>query len=111
MEEQLACPQCGNPQLDVDAQNSVVYCRRCGFAVRVDPRTGEVTPLQQPTPQGVPPTVYRTSEKTIFGMDPLTFLLGGTALLLLLTFIYNWDTTIFAILEVILFVLWWFLKK
>ena len=110
MEDQLACPQCGNPHLDVDAQNSVVYCRKCGFAVRVDPQTGEVTPLQQPTPQGVPPAAYR-GEKTIFGMEPLTFLLGGTAVLLLLTFIYNWDAMLFAVLEAALLILWWFLRR
>ncbi|MFH1247035.1 MAG: hypothetical protein V1644_01515, partial [Candidatus Micrarchaeota archaeon] len=44
---ELACPQCGNPNLDVDEQSSVVYCKKCGFAVKVDPQTGEAVPISQ----------------------------------------------------------------
>ena len=43
----VSCPQCGNPNLDVDAQNNVVFCKKCGFAVKVDPQTGNVTPISE----------------------------------------------------------------
>lgn len=79
---ELACPQCGNPNLDVDAENSVVFCRRCGFAVRVDPQTGDVTPISRGGKPGEAPKVY--AGHTILGMDPLLFFMGGTALMLVL---------------------------
>ncbi len=101
----LSCPQCGNPQLDVDAQNDVVFCRRCGFAVKVDPQTGEATPLSQGGPTQVAPAVY--SEKSILGTDPLTFLLGGMVVVLIGYLVFNLDTTLVAILAVIVFVIYW----
>lgn len=107
---ELACPQCGNPNLDVDEQNSVVYCQKCGFAVKVDPQTGEAIPLSPggQTPQGgaAPAAVY--SEKTIFGMDPLTFWMAGFAILLLLFFLsIIRDPTILVLLVAVLTVVWW----
>ncbi len=108
---ELACPQCGNPNLDVDEQNSVVYCQKCGFAVKVDPKTGEAVPISQGQQQGLatagqPPQVY--SDKTIFGMDPLTFWMGGFAILLLLFFLgIVRDLTILVALIVVLTAVWW----
>ncbi len=109
----MACPQCGNPRLDVDAENNVVFCRKCGFAVHVDPATGNVTPIQAGGPVAQAPPVYH--ERTILGMDPLTFWMGGTALLLLAT-IFGFfrslgeETTVFIALEALL-TAYWFLKK
>jgi len=112
-EEQMACPQCGNPNLDVDAENNVVFCRKCGFAVHVDPATGNVTPIQQGGPAAQAPAVY--AEKTVFGTDPLTFWMGGTALLLLATIFglfkaFGDEITAFIILEAII-TLYWLVKK
>lgn len=112
----VSCPQCGNPNLDVDAQNNVVYCRKCGFAVQVDPQTGNVVPLSPPQGamaggagmQQAVPGVYRKPE--IFGMDALTFFMLGTAVLLLATLAYNLDLTIFVILEIVLFLVYWKFK-
>jgi len=108
----VACPNCGNPNLDVDAQNSVVYCKKCGFAVRVDPATGETTPLN-PGAQagGVPaqgsPEVY-SGGGTVFGMDPFMFWMVGTAVLLLLTLLAVIPDLIwFAGLEILLTAFWW----
>ncbi len=108
---ELACPQCGNPNLDVDEQNSVVYCKKCGFAVKVDPQTGEAVPLapggQTPAIGGaaLPPQV----EKTVFGMDPLTFWMGGFAILLLLFFLgILRDPVTLLLLVVVLTLVWWF---
>jgi hypothetical protein len=108
-EESMACPQCGNPQLDVDAQNNVVFCKKCGFAVQVDPATGNVTPLQQGGPAAQAPAAY--VEKSVFGMDPLTFWMGGTAILLLATIFglfrsFGDEITVFVSLEVLLSALW-----
>jgi len=86
----VSCPQCGNPNLDVDAQNNVVYCRKCGFAVSVDPQTGNVTPISeggapmQAAPAQQPP--YSGGEHSILGMEPLTFFLFFLALLAILMF-------------------------
>lgn len=102
----VACPQCGNPNLDVDAQNSVVYCRKCGFAVHVDPQTGDVQPLAPGGAPGEAPPAY--AEKTILGTDPLTFLLGGTAALLLLTIINVFSFSWFVLLEAVLVIFWWY---
>ncbi len=116
---EMACPQCGNPNLDVDEQNSVVYCQKCGFAVKVDPQTGQATPISQGQAQGglagagaqMPMGGYGGGERTIFGMDPLTFWLGGFALLLLLFFLgVIRDFTIIALLLVVLTVVWWMKK-
>jgi len=85
----VSCPQCGNPNLDVDAQNNVVYCKKCGFAVRVDPETGNVTPIseggtvmQAPQQQ----ESYSGGSRSILGMEPLTFFLFFLALLAILMF-------------------------
>ena len=106
----IACPQCGNPNLDVDEANSVVYCKKCGFAVKVDPATGNVTPISQGGPQPgtgnlAPPPVYRKSG--IFGMDSLTFFMLGLALLLLVTFLYNLDFTILGVGIAALALIYW----
>jgi ribosomal protein S27E len=105
----VACPQCGNPNLDVDAANSVVFCKKCGFAVRVDPQTGDVTPLAPGGGQGagapMAPEVYA---KTILGMDPLTFLLGGTALLLALNIFNFFGFQWFVVFEAVLVIFWWY---
>ncbi len=115
MGEELACPQCGNPNLDVDEQNSVVYCQKCGFAVKVDPQTGEAVPISQGgAPRGLaeagqPMQAY--NGHTIFGMDPLTFWMGGFAILLLLFFLgVLRDLTILVLLLAVLTALWWMKK-
>ncbi|HLD75424.1 MAG TPA: TFIIB-type zinc ribbon-containing protein [Candidatus Norongarragalinales archaeon] len=92
----MACPQCGNPNLDVDAQNSVVFCKKCGFAVQVDPQTGNVTPLSQGSmpatgQQMAPPEYAPQGEGNLFGMDKLTFFMAGLALILFAVFILNLD--------------------
>ncbi|MFH1780177.1 MAG: hypothetical protein ABH803_03490 [Candidatus Micrarchaeota archaeon] len=108
----LACPSCGNPQLDVDEQNSVVYCKRCGFAAKVDPQTGEVNVINQGgVPQGqagpgTAPKVY--SSKSIFGMDAFTFFMLGTAVTLLLTVIGVLTLDLFVLIELVIVVLWLF---
>lgn len=101
----MACPQCGNPNLDVDPQNSVVYCKQCGFAVQVDPQTGNVTPLSQGSVpqegQAMAPPVYQSSG-TILGMDKMTFFMLGIALVLFAVFIFNLDITLAGAAAVIL---------
>lgn len=106
----MACPNCGNPQLDVDAANSVVYCQSCGFAVKVDPNTGEATPINPGRQGGGGKAPIVGGGPNLFGMDKLTFLLLVTAVLLLLTFMYNLDLTIFAVIEAIAVALF-FLKR
>ena len=115
----VACPQCGNPNLDVDAQNNVVYCKQCGFAVQVDPQTGNVVPIspgagmpQGPGPQAPPAALgpspaYSGGHKEILGTEPRTFFLLATTALLLLTFLYAWDLTWLAIGELIVFLVYW----
>lgn len=114
---ELACPQCGNPNLDVDEQNSVVYCKNCGFAVKVDPQTGEAVPISQggeakggaAGTMGGAPAVY--AERSIFGMDPLTFwLLGFVVLLALFFFQIIRDLTILFVLVLVLTGVWWMKK-
>ncbi len=107
-DEGMACPQCGNPNLDVDSANSVVFCRKCGFAVRVDPQSGEVTPLQQGGPSAAAPAVYRNH--TLLGTEPFTFFLGATFILLLLFFLNIFDITVFGVLELLAALLWWMKK-
>ncbi len=101
----MACPQCGNPNLDVDPQNSVVYCKKCGFAVQVDPQTGNVTPLSQgsvpATGQQEAPAAYQETG-TILGMDKLTVFMSGVALVLFAVFALNLDITIAGILGAVL---------
>ncbi len=107
----IACPQCGNPNLQVDEANSVVYCKKCGFAVKVDPQTGQVTPISQGGAHPAsgklsPPPAY--TKKALFGMDPLTFFMLGTAVALLLTFSSNLDLSYLMAIEIVLFLLYWF---
>ncbi|PIT85098.1 hypothetical protein COU36_05205 [Candidatus Micrarchaeota archaeon CG10_big_fil_rev_8_21_14_0_10_59_7] len=106
----IACPQCGNPNLQVDEANSVVYCQKCGFAVKVDPATGNVTPISQGGPQPgsgnlAPPPVYK--KPGIFGMDPLTFFMLALSILLLVTFLYNLDLTILGVGVAVLALVYW----
>jgi len=109
----VACPNCGNPNLDVDSQNSVVYCKKCGFAVRVDPNTGETTPLNPGAQAGASKEAAGSQEVyagggTVFGMDPFMFWMIGTAVLLFLTlFAVVPDLTWFLGLEVLLTAFWW----
>ena len=103
----VSCPNCGNPQLDVDAQNSVVYCKNCGFAVRVDPQTGEATPISQGNPQGgggpmAAPAAYQSSG--FFGLDSTTALLTGTLAIMAAYFFLQFDFFIAVILWVIFLV-------
>lgn len=106
----VSCPQCGNPKLDVDEANSVVYCQKCGFSVKVDPQTGNVTPLSPGGPAGptggmAPPAAYQ--QKTILGLDGLTFFMLGTAVALLLTFLFDWNLLYLLIAEILLFLVYW----
>ncbi|MFH0972259.1 MAG: hypothetical protein V1835_06895 [Candidatus Micrarchaeota archaeon] len=110
---EVQCPQCGNPNLDVDEANSVVFCKKCGFAVKVDPQTGNVTPLTEGGPAAggggggfAPPEAY--GGRTIFGTDPLTFFLGATALLMLLTLIGQMGWSWFIVFESIVLIFWWY---
>jgi len=105
---ELSCPQCGNPNLDVDSENNVVFCRKCGFAVQVDPTTGDVKPLQSGGPQAQAPAVYR-AKNTVFGLDSFTFFMGATALLLLLVILGVFrDLTWYVALQLIVTGVWWF---
>lgn len=103
---EMSCPQCGNPNLDVDAENNVVFCRKCGFAVQVDPQTGEVTPLQQGGAKASAPAVYKP--RTVLGMDPFTFFMGSTAVLLLLVVLgFFHDLTWYVLLQVLVAAVWY----
>lgn len=107
---EISCPQCGNPNLDVDAQNNVVYCKNCGFAVQVDPQTGNVTPISQggaPQQQmggGAQGGAMPSMHKTILGMEPFVFLSVALLLVLLAALLFNFQTTttIIAIVAVLL---------
>ena len=99
----VSCPQCGNPQLDVDAENSVVYCKNCGFAVKVDPQTGQATPISAgsggggaPVGGGGAPMVG--GQTLIMGTEPLTFFLLGTMAALMLVLFNITDLTIAGVL-------------
>ncbi len=113
---EVSCPQCGNPNLDVDAQNNVVYCRKCGFAVRVDPQTGNVTPI---SPGGggasAGPSMGggggMAMHKTVLGMEPFVFLMVGILLVLLGSILFNASTTT-AIIGIVAVVLaYYFLRR
>ncbi|MEK6924139.1 MAG: hypothetical protein AABW54_02790 [Candidatus Micrarchaeota archaeon] len=117
----VSCPNCGNPQLDVDAQNSVVYCRQCGFAVRVDPQTGEAVPISQGNApggagaQGAPaaaPAVYQQS--SFFGLDSTTFLLAGTIAVLIVYYLFLQQGDggfFFALILWVVFFFYWLKNK
>lgn len=94
--------------MDVDEANSVVFCRKCGFAVKVDPQTGNVTPLSDGGAGGAQAIPEAYGGHTVFGTDPLTFFLGSTALLLFLTLVSALNWTIFFILESIVLIFWWY---
>jgi len=89
----VSCPQCGNPNLDVDAANNVVYCKKCGFAVQVDPATGNVTPISQgggagaaPVAGPAPAQAGGAAKGKILGLDSVTVFLAGEALLAIMLF-------------------------
>ncbi len=107
---EVACPQCGNPNLDVDEGNSVVYCKNCGFAVKVDPQSGNVTPLSEGGGAGQMPSGESEGygRKTILWTDPLTFFLGGTAVLLLALYVSLIPMSYFMLLESAVILLWWY---
>jgi len=117
---EVSCPQCGNPNLDVDAQNNVVYCKNCGFAVRVDPQTGNVTPLSPggggggmgagPAP-AAPSGGGMSTHKTVLGMEPFVFMMVGFLFVLLGSILFNAQsfTTIAGLALVLL--LWWFFRR
>ncbi len=115
----MSCPQCGYAQLDVDAQNSVVYCRNCGFAVRVDPQTGETTPISQgggaPAGGSMPAQAggggYGGS-RGILGLDSTTALLGGTLVILIAAWLLNMlDEPLIPITAWVLFFIYWLKAK
>lgn len=108
----VSCPQCGNPNLDVDPQTNTVFCRQCGFAVQVDPNTGNVTPISNGQPsmvaQGAPSGAGSYGKKTMLGMDALTFFLFFTAIITLMLFAQMIDITWMFLSEVVLFVIYWY---
>ncbi len=110
--EGVSCPQCGNPNLDVDAQNNVVYCKQCGFAVQVDPATGNVTPLSQGGAGAQAPAAYAggPSGKTILGTDPLTFFLLVATIVAILYFMQVLDETLAFAAIIIAFIYYWYNK-
>jgi ribosomal protein S27E len=109
----VSCPQCGNPNLDVDAQNNVVFCKKCGFAVKVDPQTGNVTPISEggaaaPAESAQSQPSYSGGESpSIIGMDPLTFFLLFSAILMLLLFM-GLDLSYVFLAEIVLFLIYWY---
>ncbi len=118
MPEEESCPNCGKNTLEIDAQNSVVYCKNCGFAAQVNPQSGEVTTLN-PGSQGGgggAPAAYASQgspvgSKSIFGFDPLIFfLLGVTAVLSLMAIGFISDVTIGVLLIAAIVVIWWIKK-
>ena len=114
MAEDVSCPNCGNPQLDVDAQNSVVYCRNCGFAVKVDPQTGEAVPISQgnaPSAGGAvaAPAVYQ--QRSFLGTDSTTALLGGTVALVMLYYLFFPTEFLLLIVLWVLFFAYWLKNK
>ncbi|MEM4254833.1 MAG: hypothetical protein QXR53_00690 [Candidatus Norongarragalinales archaeon] len=111
---EVSCPQCGNPNLDVDAQNNVVYCRNCGFAVRVDPQTGNVTPINPGGGGGsamAQATAPMPMHKTVFGMEPFVFMMVGFLLILLGSILFNAQGTTTIIGLVLVLLVWWFLRR
>ena len=116
MADEESCPNCGKNTLDIDAQNSVVYCKNCGFAAQVNPQTGEVTTLNPGSQGGSAPAAYSSSGssevgRTIFGFDPLLFfLLGVTAVLSLMAINVITDPLIGGLLILAVIVIWWIKK-
>ncbi len=106
----VSCPQCGNPNLDVDAQNNVVYCKKCGFAVRVDPQTQEVTPISEggAMQASQPSASYSGGEKSILGMEPLTFFLIFLVLLAILMFAGVIALEHVFIGSIVIFLIYWY---
>lgn len=117
MPEEESCPNCGKNNLEIDAQNSVVYCKNCGFAAQVNPQTGEVTTLN-PGSQGggEAPAAYASSgspveSKSIFGFDPLIFFLLGVTLVLSLMAIGIISDPVIGFLFIGTIVVIWWIKK
>ena len=119
---EISCPNCGNPNLDVDAQSNVVYCKNCGFAVQVDPQTGNVTPINPgqgaspsgPAPAGggmMPSGGGGVGHKTILGMEPFVFLSVGLLAALLVGLLFNFQTVNVLILVALIFLAYWFLRR
>ncbi len=115
---EVSCPQCGNPNLDVDAANNVVYCKNCGFAVRVDPQTGNVTPLSPGgggggMGGGMAPSSAAGApmHKNVFGMEPFVFLMVGFLLVLLGSILFGAQSTTTIIGLVIVLLLFWFFRR
>jgi len=113
---EVSCPQCGNPNLEVDAQNNVVYCPKCGFAVRVDPQTGNVTPISPggggvAAPAGPAPAGGFAEHKTVFGMEPFVFLSIALLIVLLAALIFNIQTINTLILVALVFLAYWFARR
>ena len=105
----VSCPQCGNPNLDVDAQNNVVYCKKCGFAVRVDPQTGNVTPISDGGQTQAPQESFAGESRSpsVMGMDPLTFFLLFSAVVMLMMF-GGLPLEYAFVGEIILFLIYWY---
>lgn len=106
-EEMPKCPACGS-DLSVDQVNSVVYCKNCGFAARVDPETGETTVLNQGG--GRPPAAYGGHENQILGFEPITFWLIATTLIFLFIFMNVLNLTYGVLIEAIVTIYWWIKK-
>lgn len=122
----VSCPQCGHPNLQVDAQTNTVFCQQCGFAVQVDPRTGNVTPISggpaggygapagggypAPAPAYGAPAAggHQASAKSVLGMDPLTFFLAMTVVGVFLMFTNAIYITTFFLAEIIVFLVYWY---
>jgi hypothetical protein len=100
------CPKCGG-ELSVDQVNSVVYCKKCGWAAQINPETGETTVLSEGG--GRPPAAYG-HEGQILGFDPLTFWLIVTALVFLFVFMNVLNLTYGVLIEAVVTVYWWMKK-
>jgi len=120
---EISCPNCGNPNLDVDAQNNVVYCKNCGFAVQVDPQSGNVTPInpgQGASPTGaapgggglpMPSAGGGMGHKTILGMEPFVFLSIGVLVALLAGLVLNFQMVNVLIIIALVFLAYWFFRR
>ncbi|MFH1056547.1 MAG: TFIIB-type zinc ribbon-containing protein [Candidatus Micrarchaeota archaeon] len=113
---EVSCPQCGNPNLDVDAQNNVVFCKKCGFAVRVDPQTGNVTPLspggaQTPASAPMGGGAGFAEHKTVLGMEPFVFLSIALLIVLLGSLIFQFQSITTIIFVVAILLAYFFLRR
>ncbi|HLC38367.1 MAG TPA: hypothetical protein VJI71_02850, partial [Candidatus Norongarragalinales archaeon] len=88
----------------------------CGFAVKVDPQTGNVTPISQGGGGGMAapstaPQAMPSMHKTVLGMEPFVFLAIGMLLVFLAALIFNFQGTTTIILIAIVLLAWWFGKR